>query len=576
MTRPLLLLALQAHHGQFVCVEPDGRVVANRDGLGPWEQFTVDILSASIKQSNGMDAVTATLKSHHGKYLCAELDGTVVANRDDVGPWEQWTLLRTPDGGVALKSHHGKYLCAEGGGGDIVVANREGLGVWEMFEDHWLDAADPLDHPALGRQGRVPAGILRLEGRGYLDDHGPFLGGTASFFHATRTYRQNPAKYLEDALAIRALGADSARIITDLGWPQTGLGIDRSQNGPAHLHDLAAVIDHLWSIGVRTHVTLFGSLFGARIRSTGEWEKLFPYHLDTQRKRLDYAAAVCDLVNASRTEKIWGVEICNEPENYWVGPLSRDDQAELRAFVKARLPHNLVTLGAPGGQQGATTWGDDDYAWYAQHGDMVLPHLDRGYRDNGFGHIHQGIISAQKPYPWKHNEPIGPRSSVAEERNPDRLRMAATATWVCRGADYCWHTFSGIGLAGDSDYPLAQEPGFPDVFKMRAVLPPDLPNFQFHNWHWSSNPLESLERPPTDADGHQNRGAVRTLACTSGDRRVFQVIGVALRGVRWRPRESMRLTIYQNGALLDDVTVSRGVEFSLPQADEYVMVGTRI
>ena len=34
-------VALRTHWGKYLCVEPDGRVVANRDNPGPWETFTV-------------------------------------------------------------------------------------------------------------------------------------------------------------------------------------------------------------------------------------------------------------------------------------------------------------------------------------------------------------------------------------------------------------------------------------------------------------------------------------------------------------------------------------------------------
>lgn len=33
-------IALRTHHGLYLCVEPDGRVVANREHAGPWETFT--------------------------------------------------------------------------------------------------------------------------------------------------------------------------------------------------------------------------------------------------------------------------------------------------------------------------------------------------------------------------------------------------------------------------------------------------------------------------------------------------------------------------------------------------------
>jgi hypothetical protein len=52
------------------------------------------------------------LKSHHGKFLCAEQSGKVVADRADCREWETWTM-RTTNGKTTFQSHHGKYLCAE-------------------------------------------------------------------------------------------------------------------------------------------------------------------------------------------------------------------------------------------------------------------------------------------------------------------------------------------------------------------------------------------------------------------------------------------------------------------------------
>jgi hypothetical protein len=52
------------------------------------------------------------LKSHHGKFLCAEPSGKVVADRSDCKEWETWTM-RTTNGRATFQSAHGKYLCAE-------------------------------------------------------------------------------------------------------------------------------------------------------------------------------------------------------------------------------------------------------------------------------------------------------------------------------------------------------------------------------------------------------------------------------------------------------------------------------
>jgi len=76
---------------------------------------------------------TVQLKSHHGKFLCAEPSGQVIANRDQAKEWETWHVERHGDH-VHLKSHHGKYLCAEPSG--QVIANRDQAKEWEHWHAH--------------------------------------------------------------------------------------------------------------------------------------------------------------------------------------------------------------------------------------------------------------------------------------------------------------------------------------------------------------------------------------------------------------------------------------------------------
>ena len=70
------------------------------------------------------------LKGHHGKYLGAQIDGTVNANRDWADLWETWTVEQKVSG-LAFKSYHGKYLVAESNG--ELKANRHVVDLWEIF-----------------------------------------------------------------------------------------------------------------------------------------------------------------------------------------------------------------------------------------------------------------------------------------------------------------------------------------------------------------------------------------------------------------------------------------------------------
>lgn len=101
---------------------PKGKLVANRTQVGPWEQFEI------FQVSNDQVA----LRSRHG-FLSAQPDGRIESNRSVIGPWETVTLVPIANGGVALRSTHGKYLCALEGGGGGCEWNRDKAAAWEEF-----------------------------------------------------------------------------------------------------------------------------------------------------------------------------------------------------------------------------------------------------------------------------------------------------------------------------------------------------------------------------------------------------------------------------------------------------------
>jgi hypothetical protein len=104
-----------------------GAVSANAGGVGPRETFRVD-------NAGGNDIA---LWSHQG-YFSRQANGTVEANRSQVGVWEKWSFEDNGDGTVSLKSiYSSNYLIAENGGGDACNANRPNKGVFEKF--HRLD-----------------------------------------------------------------------------------------------------------------------------------------------------------------------------------------------------------------------------------------------------------------------------------------------------------------------------------------------------------------------------------------------------------------------------------------------------
>jgi hypothetical protein len=122
------VIALKVSNGKFVCAENGGAspLVANRDVIGPWEQFLL------VEHGPGKVALQAT----NGKYVgrVAGATGELLAQRDQITNDEVFDLISQGGAKVAFRHSGGRYLCAENGGGGPVLANREAVGPWETIE----------------------------------------------------------------------------------------------------------------------------------------------------------------------------------------------------------------------------------------------------------------------------------------------------------------------------------------------------------------------------------------------------------------------------------------------------------
>jgi hypothetical protein len=55
---------------------------------------------------------TVALKTTHGKYVVAEKNGQMNANRRWLRAWEKFKMITHKDGTISLKSAHGKYVAS--------------------------------------------------------------------------------------------------------------------------------------------------------------------------------------------------------------------------------------------------------------------------------------------------------------------------------------------------------------------------------------------------------------------------------------------------------------------------------
>ena len=125
--------SIKTAHGKFFKATPDGQLTV-ADQVQGWEQFTLEPVKAGEKVFH--------IKGAHGQFLCVEGETKVTANRPAAAQWESFELVPTAgacpfDGsfqGSLRSKHTNKFLSAQPDG--HMEANRDAAGAWEMFTFH--------------------------------------------------------------------------------------------------------------------------------------------------------------------------------------------------------------------------------------------------------------------------------------------------------------------------------------------------------------------------------------------------------------------------------------------------------
>lgn len=120
-------IGIKTGNGHYFVAEGNGggELNANRNSMGPWEKFSI------IRNGD----CTFSLQTGNGHYVVAEQNGgdDANANRSFIGPWEKFNLIKNNDHTFSFKTKDGYYFVAEGNGGGAVNANRTSIGPWEKF-----------------------------------------------------------------------------------------------------------------------------------------------------------------------------------------------------------------------------------------------------------------------------------------------------------------------------------------------------------------------------------------------------------------------------------------------------------
>lgn len=131
LSGPILFVALD-DTPRLVVVNDSGDVLSKsvydlgieKDCLEPTDTSQVFVASSFITSKYNF-------KTCHGRYLTSDSVGRITANKEAVGPAEEWTVLIV-DGGYALQSYRGKYVSVDRNTGRV-RADSENIGFDETF-----------------------------------------------------------------------------------------------------------------------------------------------------------------------------------------------------------------------------------------------------------------------------------------------------------------------------------------------------------------------------------------------------------------------------------------------------------
>ena len=426
---------------------------------------------------------------------------------------------------------------------------------------------------ARDERAQTRRGLVRPEGRALRDDGGVFNPLGASLFWLAWGYKFDRGRLERNLQSLAGAGVDYVRALGDVG-PGSGWG-DREVDSrwPDHEAIVAAATDLAYDrFGLRVQWTIFGGV----------------EHQPTPEGR----AAVVDRFAAmarSRAHKVFAVEIANEGiQNGFDGAAG---VAELRALAARLSAATDVPVAITAPSSGSPQALCDLYGDAAA--DIITVHHDRDVKGPlaQWGPVAQFLrapvpaagCTRRLPAVVVNNEPIGPASSVADERDPLRLAMGFVSTFLGGHAAYVLHAGAGVrgGGAVDRDAGRAADfsavPGFDAMARAltaaKRYTPPGLAA-------WPGNARNDGARLVRGVDEAVSRGDVGAAMVLANGPDLFGVVLALRREVTVTSGAALTLEVLDpaDGSVLTKKDLAAGATLVLaprsrPDGDGLVLRG---
>ena len=437
-------------------------------------------------------------------------------------------------------------------GGTLSTASAPGS------EASYASSVKPPD-PA---QRRSRQGLVRLDGRVFVDGDGPYLAVGTSLFWALWGFQHDRERLERHLDYLAKNGIDYIRVFGVIG--------------PRWADRLVDPRDRAWDQHLAGLLDLAHGTYGLRVELT-IWQDTDLTPTPAERTALvDRIAAIV----TPRPQTIQYLEIANE--GYATGWVDKKPEAQqLATRLREKTPH-IVAVTSP-----ATLARDEIASWYGgSSANLLTPHLPRQVGGEGLTGQWHYVRQTWDPWlasdlAWTNDEGKGPQSSVAEDDDPLRLVMYAGLTWLCGGAGFVLHTGAGVGGGDRTSTARGRVANVWDVTNigqtlagiaaMRRLLPADLPNWRRHNsnerfsgYPWDTQPISRLI---------ESNELVRAYAATSDDGSIVAMVVGGSAPVPFTPRFPMHIDVHDpmSGNRLE----SYDGPFTLSPRPAAVLIGRR-
>ena len=314
---------------------------------------------------------------------------------------------------------------------------------------------------------RKPAGAVRVKEHSFTDNNGPFLGLGASYFTSLWRCKYDRPRLEKDLSFLAKQGFNYIRMLSMVGYYPAWDGLEiapvtfNNKNGkrveawPDYWQQLRELVDIAYGHGLRTHITIFAD---AQLMSE-------------KHARREHMRKLLDDVVRGREHKIILLEVANEAwQNGFPGDQGIADLREFASYLNGQTEVPVAITSNHDVEDGF----EKTYA--GSDADLATWHFSRDRSvAEGWGPVIDCWEFATKPGypPVISNEPIGPGASVASEKEPIRLVMAAAFGYVAKLPSYVFHSEAGVfGKKRFEDTPAIREFG-----SLLRLLPPDLPGW---------------------------------------------------------------------------------------------------